>query len=119
MIYGAIALAPHLCYNIAMKLQFSLATLLACMTVLAVVCAAAVGIPIRESGVSRMRAGLSPNGVAIFTFKDTGAFDRSPNGEEIACRNLIWGPPAIAGAFGVLWLIRRLKSRRESRPPVE
>ena len=35
----------------AMKLQFSLATLLVCMTVLAVVCAICVQIPVREEGV--------------------------------------------------------------------
>ena len=100
-----------------MKLQFSLATLLVCVTVLAVVCAIAAFVPVHESRVYGMRASLSPNGIATITFIDAEFLNRSPTELEIVCRNLIWGPPSIAGILAVLWSIRRLKSRRHTEPP--
>jgi hypothetical protein len=30
----------------------------------------------------------------------------------------LYGPLSLAATLGVLWLIRRLKSRRENGPPV-
>jgi hypothetical protein len=43
---------------------------------------------------------------------------RAPTGKEIAVQLALWGPAAIAGTLGVLWAIRRLKSRRHIEPPV-
>ena len=101
-----------------MKLEFSLATLLVCMTVLAVVAAIAALMPVRESRVSGMRVILPQNGATGVMFNDEGVFNRPPTGEDIVARNTIFAPPAIAAPLGVLWAIRRLKSRRENVPAV-
>jgi hypothetical protein len=87
-----------------MKLQFSLATLLVCMTVLAVVAAVAAKMPVQASGLE-------------ISWYD-GTYDRPPNAAELASR-LAWSwPLAIAATLGVLWTIRRLKSRRHNEQPV-
>ena len=87
-----------------MKLQFSLATLLVCVTVLAVVAAVAAKVPVQASGLE-------------ISWYD-GTYDRPPNAAELASR-LAWSwPLALAATLGVLWAIRRLKSRRHTEPPV-
>ncbi len=97
-----------------MKLQFSLATLLVCMTVLAVVLALCTTIMVPppkfetvifESGRSKTVpvVGLSPH---------------RPNFSEV-CQRAAWAAPLslIVTAITIL-AIRRLKSRRENGPPV-
>ena len=76
-----------------MKLQFSLATLLVCMTVLAVDLAACKAIKVQES------------------YTDY----REPTGLEIAQRFAWTAPLPLAATY---CLIRRLKSRRPTEPPV-
>jgi hypothetical protein len=93
-----------------MKLpRFSLATLLICITVLAVVCAAAIEIPVRQ--------------IVLIDFLGAGGVGRAehvryepPTASEFALR-LAWaGPLSIAAALAALRMIRRL--RQPNRPPV-
>jgi len=87
--------APLVGYNAAMKLQFSLATLLVCMTAVAI-----------EAGLSF--------GLRVHQY----AFDRPPNSSEVIWRLALLWPLAIVTPLGALWLLRRLKSRRHTEPPV-
>jgi hypothetical protein len=98
-----------------LKLQFSLATLLVCTTVLAVVCAVAVKMPVyvERQSTSFIRKTTLPNGITTATFKDSFSLNRPPDGIDIAWRLAIWGPLAIAGTLAGLWIVRRLKSRHE------
>jgi len=83
----------------AMKLQFSLATLLVCTTVLAVVCAIAMRIGVYEADLSKA-VRLSPT-VSRYPY-----LYRPPNATEIATR-LAWSAPlAILLTLGVPWAIR-------------
>jgi hypothetical protein len=91
-----------------MKLQFSLATLLVCMTVLAVVCASAAMIPVH------VQTAVSWNG----NWPHVDQINHSPNPSEVARRLAIGSPLALAATLAILWAIRRLKSRRENGPPV-
>jgi hypothetical protein len=100
-----------------MKLQFSLATLLVCMTVLAVVCTIAISVPVHEKefGITPPPPAGSPRGPYVWIeLPET----HPPTASAIASRLALWGPPAVAATLGVLWTIRRLKSRRENGPPV-
>ncbi len=93
-----------------MKLQFSLATLLVCLTVLAVVCGVAAVLPVYFT--TRVTNFSVPEAPTMTTDS------RSPSATDIAWR-LAWaGPIAIAATLATLWTIRRLKSRRENGPPV-
>ena len=94
--------SPPIGYNAAMKLQFSLATLMVCLTVLAVVCALAATIPVSED-----------HGVTHVEY-----FEGPPSLAEMAQRFATWGLPSIATTLATLWAIRRLKSRRHAEPPV-
>jgi hypothetical protein len=94
----------------AMKLQFSLATLLVCMTVLAVVCASAVIDPVYERTILRSHGGMND----VPSVQEVGHL---PNPSEIAWRLAISVPLSMAITLAVLWLIRQLKSRREDGPP--
>jgi hypothetical protein len=103
-----------------MKLQFSLATLLVCMTVLGVVTAISVALPVHQLVKANESAQIGfHNGKPVFAFWDTDhALVRSATGIDIAWRLALWGPLAVGSILGVLWAIRRLKSRRENRPSV-
>jgi hypothetical protein len=91
-----------------MKLQFSLATLLVCMTVLAVVCAACALVPVY----------FCIDSTRGFGKQYTTSISFPPTLLTFAQR-LAWSVPlALAATFGVLWAIRRLKSRRHTEPPV-
>ena len=92
-----------------MKLQFSLATLLVCVTVLAVVCADAIEMPVLVERQSSSYVG----GITL-----PSSFKRPPDDIDIAWRMALWGPSSVAATLGVLWSIRRLKSRRHTEPPV-
>ena len=92
-----------------MKLQFSLATLLVCMTVLAVVCALCIVIPVHE---------LSPaTGWDVAGGKMTNAtmsIDETsfrPTASEVQWRLAIWGPLAIVATLAGFWIVHRLKSQ--------
>jgi hypothetical protein len=92
-----------------MRFQFSLATLLVCMTVLAVVAALSVGVPFYMT-----------TWIPDRSFGDSGGFFEISypiTGWEIARRFVLWGTPATAATLGTLWAIRRLKSRRRTEPP--
>jgi hypothetical protein len=94
-----------------MKLQFSLATLLVCMTVLAVVCTLAMNIQIHEQ-----RTAMWWSGSIMRSPPSDWEVSRSPNTGEIIWR-LAWAAPlSLVATLGVLWAIRRLKSRRENGP---
>jgi hypothetical protein len=96
-----------------MKFQFSLATLLVCTTVLAVVCAFAVSVPVRlrhwDQRVANLGAKYHPSDQSV---------ERSPTPEDIGIRLTTWGPLAIVATLAILWAIRRLKSRCHTELPV-
>ena len=98
-----------------MKLQFSLATLLVCTTVLEVVAGLCASVKVRQDAV------ISVNHVGQTAFYDEVSPEiiRLPNETEFA-RRLAWAAPlSIAGTLAVLWVVSRLKSRREIEPPIE
>ena len=89
--------SPPLGYNTEMKLQFSLATLLVCMTVMAVVAAVCSRYPIVDY---------------------PGGIPRTPIWSESAVRLAVFWPPSVVATFGLVPIVRRLKSRRHTEPPV-
>jgi hypothetical protein len=102
----------------AIKLQFSLATLLVCMTVLAMVCVLAVTVSdlgITEEGVDPPR--IDATGALLQTLHHA-YFQHSPSAGAIAARLALWWPISIVTSLGALNMIRRLKSRRENVPAV-
>ena len=90
-----------------MKLQFSLATLLVCMTVLAVVARLSI-LPV--TGIEWSIRSPEDSGMIYMQYPATA--------EDIARRLVLWWPVSLAATLCVLWAIRRLKSRREKGPPV-
>jgi hypothetical protein len=104
-----------------MKLQFSLATLLVCMTVLAIVLEVSIREPVYEfesiQPDVRLVSGkhypprFVPHPLATFWVHDPGIGD-------VLFRVAWAGPIAIAVTLGALWAVRRLKSRRHFEPPV-
>ena len=101
---------PFLCAGgklAGMKLQFSLATLLGCMTVFSIVAAVCVN-----------------NSVPVYNYNRANMSDselvgwRPPNGWETMQRLTTWEPPIVLATFGLLYAIRRLRSRRHTEPPV-
>ena len=115
-----------------MKMQFSLATLLVCITVLASVSVIATR-PVHEEHwkmpppVTTHVFLTGPDGVVIDDTYPEPKVDwnslkftvtRAPTWSEMA-RRLAWvGPLAIALLVTVLWATRRLKSRRHTELPV-
>ena len=83
-----------------MRLQFSLATLFICTTVLAMVCAVCVAVPARDSVSLQVK-----DRVKIVYGKH--AFIRPLTTSEIAQRLAIFGPASVAAALVVLWIGRR------------
>jgi hypothetical protein len=98
-----------------MKLQFSLARLLVCVTVLAVVGAFSVRCRVVAESID-MR--LPASTYSLDVSKSSITFLRPPASAEVALRFVYWGIPAVACTLGGLWAIRRLKSRRHNEPPV-
>ncbi len=87
-----------------MKLQFSLATLLVCVTVLAVVCAFAIRRPVvdlRTNNYDKPFLGdplgypLPADAKIISISKNHFTFERPPNVSEIALRFVTWGIPRL------------------------
>ena len=68
-----------------MKLQFSLATLLVCMTVLAVVCAFAISVKVFEPAVTFVLPGDTSGHIA------RKALNRPPTVAEVTLRIVLWG----------------------------
>jgi hypothetical protein len=103
-----------------MKLQFSLATLLICMTVLAVVCAVAAILPVYEEtlGEPVVTAETLPDGAEHITEIQDYSESHRPTVTNIAMRVALWGTPTLAATLAALGLARRLKSRRENGPLV-
>ena len=91
-----------------MKLQFSLATLLVRMTVLAMVAALSVGLPMYKTTWLTARQSDELGGLLEMAYPITAW--------EIVHRFVLWGPPTLATTLGALWAIRRLKSRRHTEP---
>jgi hypothetical protein len=80
-------------YNPGMKLQFSLATLLVCMTVLAALFALAVGLPVTDRKLITMPGGL-PAGIPVENM--IMKVIRQPTASEVLLRIALWGVPAVA-----------------------
>jgi hypothetical protein len=102
-----------------MKLQFSLTTLLAVTTALAIdsaVCAL-IGVPEIPVITVTETFGIENIPSSEETVTST-AGEHAPNLIELS-RRLAWSAPLSIGVtVGVLWTIRRLKSQRENGPPV-
>jgi hypothetical protein len=92
-----------------MKLQFSLATLLICTAVLAVVLSYCISKPVIEP--LDYSNPLGP----LWSDHDIA---RNPTFSEVSFRFLCLGPPALAGNLAALHAVRRLKSRRHTEPPI-
>ena len=92
-----------------MKLQFSLATLLILVTVMAVVLSYCISKPVIEplDYSNPMGPFWSDHDIA-----------RNPTFREVSFRFLCFALPAVAATLAVLWAIRRLKSRRHTEPPL-
>jgi hypothetical protein len=98
-----------------MRFQFSLATLLVCMTELGVVGAVAIRMRVVVVEVLHSTPTYIPPGrpVSITPVKTTFTTrERPPTSTEVAVRFATWGTPAIVATLAVLWAIRHLKSRR-------
>src|SRR5436190_10482946 len=100
-----------------MKLQFSLATLLVCMTVLAVVCAMSVSVPVRAERYRSVELTNPP--MREVTIRTEGRlvvyeYHRPPTVSEIALRIGWWGVPFLAATLAATWFIRLRKSRRHT-----
>ena len=84
-----------------MKLQFSLATLLVCVTVLAVVCGIAAFVPINSEDVYIPR--LPPNASEVILVAPS-----PKSAVDIIGRVAVGCPLSLAATLTALWLIRRL-----------
>ena len=103
--------SPPVGYNAKMKLQFSLATLLVCIAVFAIVAGICASSPQRELFFLERHVGVlvgEPIPVRILP----------PNAREIFWRMAYWEPPILTVTLLLLWTFRRLKSRHHTEPPV-
>jgi hypothetical protein len=100
-----------------MRFQFSLATLLVCMTVLAVVCGLAAIIPVHEP----FPLGLEKNyaGKLIVIWEGDGYLSRRPIANEITWRIATWGSESVTAALIMLAVVGISKSRRHAESPVK
>ena len=98
-----------------MKLQFSLAKLLICVTVLAVVCAFAVTLTVKEITFPSLPRNFSGEEINTFSLL---SYSHPPTGWDITRRLAFWDTPAVTVTLAGLWIVRGLKSRREIEPPV-
>ena len=96
-----------------MKLQFSLATLLVCLTVLTVDFALATAIPVKDTVIICFTPDANPR-----PGDDKQTIVRPPEEGEIISRLVVFVPLSAAVGTGTLRTIRRLKSRRHTEPPV-
>src|SRR5436190_13263364 len=97
----------------AMKLQFSLAMLLAFATVLAIVFAACAAIKLQPASITGVAVASDAGVVGTFQF------DHHQATLPELLERLLWSIPlALASTCCLIVAIRRLKSRRENGPPV-
>jgi hypothetical protein len=95
-----------------MKLQFSLTTMLIGITVLGVISAVVVALPVyEEKQVTITTAWKTYDGQPVYTLA-TKTEGHAPTGRDISWRLLIWGPLAVAGVLAVLYGIRGIKIYR-------
>jgi hypothetical protein len=95
-----------------MKLQFSLVTLLVCMTVLGTVAGACLMIDI---SLVKHHLAMTPGGSEVEYFE---LIRSKPNAGQAALR-MAWSEPlAVAATLAVLSLVRSLKSRSHTQPPI-
>ena len=93
------------------RFQFSLTTLITCITVFAVVSAVSVAAPVREKHMFHV----------ILNYNDLGGVfqeqyvSRRATGLEIAGRMMLWGPVAVAAVLSMLWAVNRRRSRSPLR----
>jgi hypothetical protein len=82
-----------------MKLQFSLATLLVCVTVLAVVAGLCASVKVRQDAV------IVENHLGQTAIYDEASPEISqlPNETKFARRVSLWVPASVAATLGVLW----------------
>ena len=93
-----------------MKLQFTLASTLITIAVLAIVLSYCINIPIiKPTTYMDSRYG---------SVHELHNIARNPTSKEIWWRFVRSGPPAFATTLAVLWAIRRLKSRRHTELPI-
>ena len=97
-----------------MKLQFSLATMLVWITVLSIVLAASIAVPVWY----RYPIAEVTDGTVTTEVIYGKAYPRLPFPADVLWRLAIWGVPAIVITQIILWLVRRLKSSRHTEPPV-
>jgi hypothetical protein len=89
-----------------MRFQFSLATLLICVTVLAVVAGISIAVPVRDLPDPNVMPGISQADSVV-------ELPRRPSPVEVLERVLTWGIPALAATLGVLWIVRWRRAGRE------
>jgi hypothetical protein len=100
-----------------MKLQFSLATLLICMSIAGLVGSACMSIPMNATGHASYMAAVFPGDPSLYRVH-VRLRHRPPTAEEVLARTILAEPLAIGATIGVLSTIRRLKPRRHTEPPV-
>jgi hypothetical protein len=89
------------------KPQFSLATLLICVTVLAIVAGMSTVIPVTHVVNVSYEAGP----VAPTLLPDKVYEHYRPEARDIAWRLALWWPISIAGTLAVRWIVRRLRGQ--------
>src|SRR5262245_35888317 len=95
-----------------MRFQFSLATLLVCITVLAVVSAVCVKVRVADPTyliVAGERVYIPPG--KLLAAGEASILYRSPTAPEIAWRLALCGPASVAATLGVLCIGRRVLAR--------
>jgi hypothetical protein len=102
-----------------MRLQFSLATLLLFVTVVAAVTAACVAVPVYDTGW--IKPFLLPEIEEFASYRqlpqpksvEIGVAPRRPKSSEILCRIAIYWPITLGSLAAMLWIVQRKKSERE------
>jgi hypothetical protein len=94
-----------------MKFQFSLSTLLICITMLALVCALCVKIRVEKEFDLELKS------EHVVITHHLMKYRAPPDGSDIARRLALWGPLAVAGTLACLWGIRKSRSHLNQNPP--
>src|SRR5262245_62964329 len=96
-----------------MKLQFSLATLLVCITVLAVVCGLAISITVEKKAQWPSRSKLEWGAVSGYYYGPAieVVYQEKPTATQITHRLALWGPVSLVATLGVPWIGRRVMTQ--------